>query len=132
MKRRLLTCFSIKEILSKCQIKIRQFPFISFPLIPHSRSSASCLILSKNFPLYIEDITCSSDGEGEGRGPSGPAEAGGRRSGNVAEERHEPGDGGAGERALEQPGQPRSLALGKRRPCRCCSASSVAAAPVSN
>lgn len=74
------------------------------------------LAIVQEFSVVMEDITCSSDGEGEGRGSSGLAEAGGRRSGNMAEERHEPGDGGAGERALEQPRQPRSLALGKRRP----------------
>lgn len=59
---------------------------------------------------------CSSDGESEGRGSSGLAEAGWRRRGNMGEERDEPSDGGAGERTLEQPGQPRPLALGKKTP----------------
>lgn len=57
---------------------------------------------------------CSSDSESEGRGSSGLAEEGRRRRGNMAEERDEPSDGGAGERTLEQPGQPRPLALGKK------------------
>lgn len=62
------------------------------------------------------DMICPVDSEGEGRGSSGPAKAGWCRRGNVAKERHEPSDGRAGERALEQPRQPRPLAIGKRRP----------------
>lgn len=42
-------------------------------------------------------MTCPSDGEGEGRGSSGPSKAGRRRRRNMAKERYEPSDGGAGE-----------------------------------
>ena len=51
-----------------------------------------------------DDVT--ADGETESGGSSGPAEGGGHRRGNLAEERHEPGDGGAGERAMGLPQYP--------------------------
>ena len=58
-------------------------------------------------------LLCCADGEGEGRGSSGPAARGGGHCGDVAEERHEPGHGGAGERTLEQPQHPRPCSLCK-------------------
>lgn len=48
-------------------------------------------------------MSLTPDGEAEGGGSPGPAERGKHHCGDVAEERHEPGDGGAGERAVGQP-----------------------------
>lgn len=58
--------------------------------------------------MYVNKINdhLMADCESEGRGPTGPPAAGGSCCGNVAEERDEPGDGGTGERTLEQPQYP--------------------------
>lgn len=63
--------------------------------------------------MFIHHIIDHLDSESESRGSSGPAEAGGCHCGYVAEEHHEPGDGGAGERTLEQPEPPRPFTLCK-------------------
>lgn len=48
-------------------------------------------------------MSLTPDREAEGGCSSGSTERGRHHSGDVAEERHEPGDGGAGERAVGQP-----------------------------
>lgn len=64
--------------------------------------------------MEINSVTVVlSDSESESRGTSGFAETGRCRRGNVAQERHEPGDGGTGERTLEQPQYPWSFTLCK-------------------
>lgn len=61
--------------------------------------------------VHVCNLSLTLDSKAEGRGSSGPAETGGRCCGYLAEERHEPGDGGAGERAVGQPKCPWSFTL---------------------
>lgn len=96
--------------------KMKQLPF-------HNRPKSITLANSFSYSLSAFIVSSGSficcffsaitDGESKSRGPSGLAEAGGCCCRNVAEERHEPGDGGAGERTLEQPQYPWSFALCK-------------------
>lgn len=62
--------------------------------------------MMENLHRRKQIVFVTADGEVQSGGSAGLAEAGGRCCGNVAEERHEPGDGGAGERTLEQPQHP--------------------------
>lgn len=75
-----------------------------------------CKQLYKQDNLSIFLSLSFSDDKAESRSTFGPSAAGGRFCGYVVEERHEPGDGRAGERALgvaTHPNYPWPLSLGE-------------------
>ncbi len=89
--------------------------------INHTRLNWTTRSKCMNSAVFL----CFSDDKAESRSASGPAAAGGSFCGHVAEECHEPGDGGARERALgvtAHPHHPRPLSVGEIKAFTCRSA----------